>query len=498
MKNKITLKNTIASITLQIVTILSGFIIPRLLLKTFGSEVNGLISSLNQFLNCITLIEGGVTGVILASLYKPINDRNKNKISNIIAATNNFYRKIAIIFILYAIGLGIVYPIIVNTKFSFEYVSTLTLILSINLFMQYFFSLTWKTLLRADKKVYYTSIVQILCIVLNTIAVIISINICPNIHIIKLVTAIIYLLQPLLFNIYVKKHYEIEKNAEPDEEALDQRWDGFGINIAGFVHNNTDTIVLTLFADLKSVSIYSVYYLVANGLKKIIQSISEGIIPTLGHAYASGDKKKLNTVFDLYEIVIFFATFILFTAGGLLITPFVQIYTNGINDANYYQVALGWLLILSEMSFCIKEPYVNMAYSSNKFKDISKYAYIEAVLNIVLSVMFVNKLGLIGVAIGTLISMTYRTIVHIIYLKNNVLYRSIRKSINKLIILGVASIICIIISTVFFKLKNITVLAWIILAIKNMLVIILVYGVVFLVFYRKKIKELLMNIKKDK
>ena len=496
MKNRITIKNTIASISLQIITIISGFIIPRLLLKTFGSEVNGLVSSLNQFLNYITLIEGVVTGVILASLYKPINDKNITRLNSIIVATNNFFRKIAIAFVIYTILLSVLYPIIVKTNFPFEYVCTLTLILSINLFMQYFFSLTWKTLLKADKKVYYTSLVQILCIILNTISIAVLIKIWPNIHAIKLGTALIYMLQPLLFNIYVNKHYKIDKKADPDKKALSQRWDGFGINIAGFIHNNTDAVVLTLFTDLKSVSIYSVYYLVTSGLKRLIQSISEGITPTLGHAYASKDKERLNNVFDLYEFVIFIATFIFFTAGGLLITPFIQIYTNGINDANYYQLSLGWLLILSEMSFCIKEPHVNMAYSANKFKEISKYAYIEAILNIVLSIILVRKLGVIGVAIGTLIAMTFRTIIHIVYLKKHILYRNIWKTVSKLLVFGTASIICIIISTLFFRFENINVVSWIVLAIKNVIVIGIVYVCVVLIFYRKKIRDLLKNMKK--
>ena len=77
MKKNKTFTNTIFSILLQLVTIISGFIIPRLLLSTFGSEVNGLVSSINQFLNYITLIEGGLTGVITASLYKPLLNKDK-------------------------------------------------------------------------------------------------------------------------------------------------------------------------------------------------------------------------------------------------------------------------------------------------------------------------------------------------------------------------------------------------------------------------------------
>lgn len=63
-----------------------------MILKTFGSDVNGLVSSLNQFLSYISLIEGGLTGVVLASLYKPLEEKNYNKVSGIVKATNKFLK----------------------------------------------------------------------------------------------------------------------------------------------------------------------------------------------------------------------------------------------------------------------------------------------------------------------------------------------------------------------------------------------------------------------
>ena len=65
MKSKVTLINIISSLTLQVVTVISGFIIPKIILTNFGSSVNGLVSSLNQFLSYITLIE-------LRELFLPI------------------------------------------------------------------------------------------------------------------------------------------------------------------------------------------------------------------------------------------------------------------------------------------------------------------------------------------------------------------------------------------------------------------------------------------
>lgn len=492
----ITFINTFFSLLLQVTTIISGFIIPRLILKTFGSDVNGLVSSLNQFLSYISLIEGGLTGVVLASLYKPLSEKNYDRLNSIIKAANNFFKKIAIIFMIYTLLLSIIYPLVVKTNFSFNYICTLTWILSINLFMQYFFSITWKILLQADKKVALISIVQIICIVLNTISVVALIKIFPNIHIVKLATAIIYLIQPIVFNRYVDKYFKIDKNVQPDKEAISQRWNGFGINIAAFIHNNTDVILLTLLTNLKDVSIYSIYYLVVNGLKSLIISISTGIVPTLGHTLAQKENGKINKLFNNYEFVMILITFIFFTLGGILITPFVQVYTKGINDTNYYQPIFGWLMVIAEMLFCIREPYLQVAYCSNKFKEISKYAYIEAFLNITISLLFISKLGIIGVAIGTIVAMAYRTGFHIWYLKNNILKRKIIYSIKNIAIFSFGFIVSIILSNILFSFSSISILSLIIYAIENGILIIGIYTIIIIIFYRKNMREILKINKK--
>ena len=141
MKNK-ALINIIASIAAQVITILCGLIVPRLLLGTFGSEANGLVASLTQFLNYIALVEGGLGSVVLTALYGPLANKNNNEISKVLAAASLFFRQIAYIFVGYVVILALVYSFIVKSSFSWLYVSSLTIILAISLFIQYFFSIT--------------------------------------------------------------------------------------------------------------------------------------------------------------------------------------------------------------------------------------------------------------------------------------------------------------------------------------------------------------------
>lgn len=418
------LLNVAASILLQITTIICGFIIPRIILKTFGSEVNGLVASLGQFLSYMALVEGGLGGVVAANLYKPLATKNREKLSSVYQTTRNFYKKISYLFLLYTFAVAILYPLLIKTPFSASYIFYLTLILSVTLFTQYNFSISARLLLQADKKVYLVSFAQIFLTIANTIAFALTASFLQNIHVLKLITAAVFLLQPFIFN-YFLKPYKLEKSAKPDQKLLKNRWSGFSINIAAFIHNNTDVAVLTILSTLDTVSIYSIYVLITNGLRKILQSISAGIAPSIGHLYARDDRKTLAKKFDIYESLTLAITFFLFSLGALLIVPFVKFYTSGITDANYDQPLFALILILAEFVYCAREPYVALAYSADRFRDIKPHAYIEAILNLIISALLVWRLGLIGVAIGTLIAMLYRTIYQIIYLKNHILHRSL-------------------------------------------------------------------------
>ena len=80
MRKKRAFYNLITSIVLQIVSIICGLIVPKLIIATYGSNLNGLINSITQFLSYITLLEVGFGPVILSILYKPIANKDKSKI----------------------------------------------------------------------------------------------------------------------------------------------------------------------------------------------------------------------------------------------------------------------------------------------------------------------------------------------------------------------------------------------------------------------------------
>lgn len=486
-KNKVTFLNIISNIILQLLTIISGFIIPKLILKNFGSSVNGLVSSINQFLSYITLIEGGVSGVVTASMYKPLYEKDNKKLSSVVNTTSKFYRTIGYIYIIYSLLVAILYPLIFNTDYSFMFIFSLALILSLNLLFQYMFSITFKSLLNADKKVYIVSFVQCAIVILNIILAYISIIVYPSIHVLKLLNGLLFLIQPIIYNVYVKKNYELDKNEKVDDELLKNRWNGFAINVAAFIHFSTDVSILTIFTDLSTVSVYSVYALVTNGLRAFINSVLSAIKHTVGQAYAKGDMKELNEKMDICEYIVFILVFFCFTIAGLLITPFVMIYTKNITDTNYYQPLFGILIVISEALYLIKIPHLNLSYVANKFKELTVPAFIEAGTNIGISLILVKQLGIMGVAIGTICGMIYRMVFQVHYTKKIIPDRDEKIFYLKLFIFILATLIGILFCNTFVSHVNYDINDWILHGIVYSIIFASLYTIVSICFCKKEV-----------
>ena len=489
MKSRVTLINIISSLTLQVVTVISGFIIPKIILTNFGSSVNGLVSSLNQFLSYITLIEGGITGVVLANLYKPLVDHDNKKISAVLVTAKKFFNKIGYLFIAYSIGVAVVYPILSKEGFSWSFVASLTVVLSLNLLIQYLFSLSFRVLLQADKKLYVISFTQIVITVCNIACAFFSVKIYPSIHLLKLLTGLLYIIQPLVYGYFVKKHYSINWGTEPDDNLLKERWNGFAINCAAFIHNSTDITILTIFTNLATVSIYGVYTLVTNGLNGLFAAVFRAIAPTVGQAYAKGDEHELNKKLDLFEFITFISVYFCFTLSGLLITPFVQLYTNGITDVDYIQPIFGVLIVMAEGLYLIKEPHLDLSYSANKFKELSVPAFVEAGINILVSIILVHKLGLIGVAIGTIAGMTYRMAYQIYFTTKIVKNRKQWIFYKKLLAFSFVTLIGVAICH-FVPLTEITVWNWVLHAFIYALIFGVLYLILSLLLFKKDVRYL--------
>lgn len=488
------LLNTIMSLLLQLSSVICGFVLPKLMIEHYGSAVNGLTQSIAQFLYIVSFLELGVGQVIQSSLYKPLAVGDTDHVSKVIKSGTIYFRKIAYAIVGYIAILSVLFPFVFKGEYDWAYITVLIIAMGVGSFSQYYFGLVDKILLNADQKGYIQLVLQIISNILNV--VIVSYLICQgsSIQIVKIVSAAIYLVAPIIIRRYINKHYRIDRNIVYNEEPIKQKWDGIAQHVATVVLEGTDIIVLTLFSTLSNVSIYSVYYTVVSGVRQLYTSASSGLQAMMGALWAKNEMSILKSVFQGVEIFLHFVVVYLFSCIAILIVPFVKVYTLGITDCDYIKPLFASILTLAYAIRCLRTPYNILILAGGHYKQTRTCHVISAILNIVVSIIAAPLWGIVGIALGTLIAYTYQTVWMMLYNSNNLLNWPIRKVIKQLTV-DVMTAFLISISTMWIKMGEVSYIGWIAMAVPVAVIGLLIIILMALLFFGPQLKLLYQKIR---
>lgn len=407
--------NILTTFLSQIVVVLCGIVVPKVMLSAFGSEVYGATASIAQFLSYISLLEGGIGGVARAELYEPLAKKDNEKVGAVFHATKRLFSYVGIAFIAYALLIAVFFNDLsgdpfFDRSFSFQ----LVVVISISIAAQYFGGFTYQTFLNAAQKRYVCNLVVILTTILNTVLIVVLTSIGCNVIVVKLVSSCVFVLRPVVFSVYVNKTYTFPRPTK-NTYVLKQKWTGLGQHLAYFFHTNTDVVLLTLLVDLKTVSVYSVYSLIISSIRNLVISFLGGMEAFFGEMVAKKEERQLANAFRQYQFMLSMVSIILFGTTALLIIPFVRLYTAQITDAEYIQPLFAVVLVFAEMMNCIIQPFSSLPIAANQIKQTRWGAYGETVINIGLSLILIWWNPLLGVAIGTLTATVFKTGYYMVY-----------------------------------------------------------------------------------
>lgn len=484
MKSKVLFYNSISPLMYQMTTIICGFILPRLILGHFGTEVNGLVNSITQFLGIIAFLELGVGAVVQSSLYKPLADNDNIAVSKVITSADKFFRRLGYVLAIYVIAMLFYYPYLVKQSFSFMFTATLIAAISIRSFAQYFFGIVNRLLLLADQKAYIQYIAQTAAVIANTVGCYILIAFDCSIQVVYGMTSCIFLLQPLVIHVYIKKHYRLNRSIKYDVEPIKQKWNGVAQHIASVVLNSVGIIVLTIFDKLDNVSIYSIYSLVVLGVLSLYVSLTQGIETLMGNLLAKEELEELKKVFGFLEWLVHNTSVLLFGCTACLIVPFVMIYTHGITDIDYRQTEFAYLFVFAYFFRAIRLPYNIMILIAGHYKQTQNNYIIATVINVVLTVVGVKIFGLKGAVLGTMIAMIYQLFYMVNYNTKNLLKIDGKRFLKYMMSDILIIIISLVISS-FITIQCDGILEWIKLTTINVLIWLIVIIILNMLFFRE-------------
>lgn len=496
MKTKKFLKNTRFALLLQIITVVFGFLIPRFVIFTYGSEINGLTTTINQVINTLNLLQAGAVGATVYRLYKHIQDNNFDEISNSLRDTRRYFTKIGIAFIIISLLIVPIIALNLDTDIKLQLVLLSFFIMVIKGSLDFFFTSQYKSIFIADQKGYIISIGMIIELIIYYSGVFLSISLLlpfyfMYIFLLAAVIVKIVLLRVIFIKAYpyISQRQNTTHNYRPDRNRIYVTLNEISYNIILSI----PPIILSLSYGLIEASIYAIYNMVLTILLVFTNSIYNSFIPSFGNIIAEKRSDEARYVFDLFQFILMNISIFIYSVALILIKPFVGIYTQGVTDVDYSNNLYGIFFILFGIMNVIRVPQNIYISANGMFKQTYLQVSISSVICMFIS-MFLSKirpefvlLGPIFFYFGVFIFQTKLISIHD---KSYNLSLSIKLLITQ-IIFTISTIVIVFLDFIIVS----SILNWIKTAFLVSFIIGCFLIVINLVIFNKNVKDLIRYIK---
>lgn len=426
-----------ANLFLQIVVFISGIILPRFILQAYGSSINGMITSVNQFLTYLGLAEAGVATASVVALYTPLALGRKDEVNSILSAARKFYNRSGVLFLSLTAVLVFIYPFFISGQLDNSLVRWMIVVLAGSTLVDYFFLGKYRVLLMANQEGYVVALIQSAGTVANMVVSIGLIYAGASVLAVKAVATGVYVLRLFLVKAYAKKKYpDLDFHAQPAEGALKQKNAALFHQVVTIIVNNTDTTILTICLGSRSlleVSVYGIYMLVVNAVNQLLTSFSNGLTAGFGEVIARREEETLKKSYSDYEYMFFLIFFVVVACMGVLLIPFISVYTIDMKDVQYVRPVIAALFTLLVFLQNVRIPGLTIICAAGHYKETRYQAGLEAAINIVVSLALVWSMGMTGVLLGTVCSYGYRSFEIILYTNRHLIPGTAKTAFSRII-----------------------------------------------------------------
>ena len=424
------LKNIIGNFANNIVLNLLKFVSRIIFVKVLDEVYLGVNGLLSNVLGILALAELGIGTAINYSLYKPLADNDTDECKKLMKFYRFAYRIIALVVLVLGLVLLPFLPWFIKDTSGIENLNIIYLIFLANMVIGYLFSYK-RTLITADQKNYKITPFLILSNLIMTAGQIIILLVFKNYILYLLVQTSCIFLENILVNRYITKSYPYLKEINEAGKLEKNELKEIKVNIkslmfhkiGSYVLTATDNLVISKFIGIVTVGIYSNYVMIHSAISSFIYVFVSNVTASFGNLIAEGDKEKRFKVFTEMDFITYclygvsaicllftFNPFIEFVFGSKFVLPFIVVLLIMIN---YYLVGLNQVPIIVQSAAGV--------YKYDKYVPL-----IEAFVNLVLSIIFVQFMGISGILLGTLVSYLLPLIIKPFVVFKYVLFKDIK------------------------------------------------------------------------
>ena len=481
MRTKNSLKNIASVIIFNVIIGVLGFVKARVFVDGLNNDIYSLNQLFYQIFGYIAIADIGFGLIVNKQLYKAISNDDKKEVNNIYSSSKIFFRNIGLVMMGLAFIISFFVQYLTKADVSPWYIQLVFIIFIFRNVVDYFF-IAPRCVLEADQKLYKINHLFKSIKILETIVEIILVMMGVDYLIVLLPGIAITILMDMYMNYKVYKEYPwLEDKKKFNKKHIEGTSHVIWQKLSGLLSSNTDIILISTFINPLNVIIYTSYNYVCQYLSDTIYIIANALTPSLANLLHKENEDKKYSVFTEINILFFFiGSFVMIMLYGFL-TPLVSFWMGT-------EYASGWIILLF---FCLiafqkiaDRPMGMIINSYGLFKETQVACIVEAILNLIISLILVKPLGILGVLVGTVVSkLLITTIQYPAYIMKNVFNKSALKYLlNYFIVLAINLLFVFVLHNVVPQVDSI--LSWFLYVILFAIIVAILLFIIYFISFR--------------
>lgn len=400
-------KNLASSLGITFIVIFLGFVTRKVFVDNIGVQYLGLNGLLTNILGMMALLEGGFSTSVVYNMYKPLAEDDRPRIIALLQLYRKVYRYIALGLFLFSLAL---YPFLgyfLKDGDGLEYVSVVYFIFVFNSIVGYFTAYKW-SIINASQQVYkltgYNLAYQIaqnltkLAILYYTKNYILYLLV-ESALLLLLNVGIVHKANQLFPYIRTKQKHIVDKDTK--REIVNNMKNLFINKVGGYFMFSTDNIIISSFVSVATVGLYSNYTLLTSTVKSLVSKSLDSFSESVGNLIASENSDKVYEIFKSAFFFNFLASSLAVIILYCTLTPFIDWWLGSQYLLTHATVVV---ILLNFYVDTMRTSALTFKIKAGLFKQDRWTPFLQGVINLVLSLIFVQYWGLTGVLFATLIA----------------------------------------------------------------------------------------------
>lgn len=426
--------NVAGSGLLQLLSLAVGLIIPRLIIQTYGSEVNGMVASATQATAALQYVEWGLGATMIFSLYRPLAEADRDAVSSIMAEGTRAYRRTSGVYLALLAFVALLYPLAASRdSLNYRTAATLVFIVGLYGFFEFFTVAGHRALLAADQRYFVVCAASIASLAINFGASLILISAAASILVVKAAPLVAFCARGAIVRGFVRRRYHSLLEGGRSAYQIDNGMRSHAVLYQASLGLSLYLpIVIVSFRSLSESSVFSVYQMIFGGVTAILSVFTTGSSAMFGSFVAKRELHLIRMGHDQYEFVIHFLISILAATTLILCESFVSLYSAGVADAQYVHWHYGLLFTIWFTLYNSRLPQTALINATGSYRETRSLNISQIAILLTLG-LALSPYGIVGVLLAMISSAAVTTFGVTLFVGRNILLESTKLSFLRLL-----------------------------------------------------------------